>query len=254
MYELSKMTWCEIKDIVGKVDALIMPLGSVEQHGYHLPINNDAFIAEALAKEIAILAKEKGMNLAVGVTISLGLSQHHMNFCGSLTLSKQIYQGMLKEVLLSYYQHGFNKIFIINGHGGNAKAIIELISDLQNQKPWGALKLFQYWEAIKAKGKEILESDYFFHADEGETSLAMALNQRVNLSQLTDSADYNKNKEQFNLLTGEISDLTYIDELSPTGVVGNSKKASHRKGVLLLDIIKNEALSLLKNVAGKEVF
>ena len=97
--------------------AVLLPVGSTEQHGDHLPINTDIAIATAVcvrASEMSDLP-----SAVVAPPVWSGYSPHHMNLPGTLTLDQNTFQALIYEVCLGIWHHGFRKILIVNGHGGN---------------------------------------------------------------------------------------------------------------------------------------
>lgn len=240
------MTWPEIEKVLPELDVVLLPVGSVEQHGPHLPVDNDIFIARALAEEIARKGQEEKLNIALAVSLPLGISVHHMSFPGTVTLTPELYHTVLREVLLSYQQHGLQHILLINGHGGNACTIQTCLENLKEEIPWSLLEVFQYWEVIREKGSHLLDSQHMFHAGEDETSLSMALGQRVLEDELVNSLSASPQSDNYNLLQSEPpAFMPPIEQISSTGVVGNSQVASLEKGQKLLKIIVEEALHII---------
>ena len=99
---LGKMTRPEVEKYLETDDVVLFPVGSTEQHGKHLPFDNDAFSAFEIAKRVA---EETGVIYTP--VMPFGYSIHHMNFPGSITLKTQTLVKVYKEVCLSLLQHGF---------------------------------------------------------------------------------------------------------------------------------------------------
>ena len=119
---LPHLTWPELEATVARTDVAIMPIGSIEQHGPALPLGTDTLLAERVAREAARRAD------AVCVPSTwVGLSSHHMAFPGSLTLSDEVFVRYVLEVAGSLARHGFRKILLYNGHGGNEAAMAYLV-------------------------------------------------------------------------------------------------------------------------------
>lgn len=114
---LMEMTWEEAK---GK-KTMVIPLGSIEQHGPHLPLGTDTLIAEGVSKEIA-----SRLGAVLGPSITPGVSREHMDFPGTVTLSEGTFVKELEETCTSLRNHGFTDIVLVNGHGGNRKALSKL--------------------------------------------------------------------------------------------------------------------------------
>ncbi len=246
MFDFSRMTWPEIRDIIPRLDAVLLPLGSIEQHGFHLPVDNDYYTAQELARIIQKKGEEEGLNLAVSFSLPVGCSHHHMAFPGTVSLSEETFSQVLKEVFYSYYQHGVRRILIVNGHGGNAPGIEKAIIKSREDCDWDMLEPFYYWDTLKNRGSEILESGHYFHACEGETSIALALKQRVLMERAVNSLEENSDLKKLNILEMEEISVPPFHHLTNSGVIGNSKVADKEKGDKLLGIITMEAIRTIQ--------
>lgn len=115
-----ELTWEQIAEAAEARAIVVAPFGSVEQHGPQLPVDTDVRIAEKTATEGAALAAERfGVDSLVLPTMPFGLAQHHLAFAGTVTLSPETYLTVVAEVLGSVVRHGFRRIGVISGHGGN---------------------------------------------------------------------------------------------------------------------------------------
>jgi creatinine amidohydrolase len=115
---LQLMTWPEVEAYLKSSTGIILPIGSTEQHGPTGLIGTDAICAETLAWKAGELA-----DAAVAPTLAVGMSEHHMHFPGSVTLRPITLMSVIRDVVLSLARHGFRRIFVVNGHGGNTASI-----------------------------------------------------------------------------------------------------------------------------------
>ena len=127
------MHWEELTSAeIGALDrdraVVILPLGSVEQHGNHLPIGTDTMLAEAVSRAAA----EASGGTVVMPPPWYGFSAHHMRFPGSITLRAETLLALVEDVVASLVRHDFRRILIVNGHGGNNGLIDVLASTLGN--------------------------------------------------------------------------------------------------------------------------
>jgi creatinine amidohydrolase len=111
---LEDLTWVEAKEYFSENDVVILPVGSIEQHGPHNPLSTDIQNAYAIAKEAA---KRTGVLCLPGIPV--GFSREHKEFPGTLWVSHQTFELYVKEVILSATYHGAKKVIVVNGHGHN---------------------------------------------------------------------------------------------------------------------------------------
>ncbi len=115
---LQLMTWPEVEEYLKNSQGVIIPIGATEQHGPTGLIGTDAICAETLAWRTGELA-----DAVVGPTLTVGMSEHHMHFPGSVTLRPTTLITVVRDVVLSLIRHGFRRFFFVNGHGGNTASI-----------------------------------------------------------------------------------------------------------------------------------
>ncbi len=112
-----ELTWPEMREAIAQQPVILLPFGTIEDHGHHLPINTDNVIVEALCLETARRAPGE---LLVMPLVSYGLDEHHMDFPGTVSVDMQTLLELVSEVAISVARHGFTHIVIVNGHGSNA--------------------------------------------------------------------------------------------------------------------------------------
>ena len=141
-----------------KEDAIvIVPVGSLEQHGPHLPVEIDSLLGETVALRTARLAAEKEPVLVLPM-LWTGLSEHHMSFGGTITLDTDTFLAVLRCVCESIVRHGFRRIVLLNGHGGNENAMRVAADDL-SPKLNVSIVQFTYWYAASQVIAPLLEAE-----------------------------------------------------------------------------------------------
>lgn len=221
---MKKVLWEEMRrteiEEAAKVDAVvIIPVGSIEQHGNHLPVNTDINCSFSIAKSVAEIIDD--FPVLVAPPISWGLSQHHMKYPGTITLKLHTYIDVLTDVATSIAAHGFRKIVFLNGHGGNTGVIdysirVKLMED---NIPSGIG--YTYFRLVDEELKAISEVDFSIgHAAEMETSLQLYLQPEL------------------------------VDKGAATwapGVFGNPAKGTYEKGKRLFEAAVNTVVTLIQD-------
>jgi len=206
----------------------LIPAGSIEQHGPHAPLSTDLIIAEEITEQVA----QKTHSIVLP-SISVGISEEHRDFDGSLYISPDTFRQHLTEIVLSAKSGGIEKFVVVNGHGGNISAIYEVCKNLYLEYTTIALE-WTWFNAISASNMG--------HAGELETSLIMYL--RPDLIGVPP-------KESSNTWGHRIGG-TRIDYLtssfSSNGVVGDPAKASKEKGKELFNRSTKKLTGLIKEM------
>jgi creatinine amidohydrolase len=169
-YYLAEMTWPQIKTYLETRDSVILPVGSTEQHGPNGLMGID-FLSSF---ELAMAVSEKTQTL-VCPPLPYGMAVHHMAFPGTMTFSPSTYIKVIVELLQSLQKHGFKKIWVINGHGGNIAPITTAFCEFLNSDQSVDLQLINWWhlDEVTSFEKEVFQDKNGFHATCGEVALTM---------------------------------------------------------------------------------
>ena len=165
---LPHMTWAEAEQALARTDVAIIPVGSIEQHGPHLPLGTDIYAAVQTCQLIA-----QRTDVLIAPAVFAGLSEHHMGFPGTIALSPETFEAVVYETAQSLIAHGVRKILIYNGHGGNTVSVQNVLNRINQET--GATAVFLNTIPVPAPNPPEKEIPYDFHAGVGETSLMLYL-------------------------------------------------------------------------------
>jgi creatinine amidohydrolase len=224
---------------------IIIPLGATEQHGPHLPTQIDWRSAYEISLRAARLMAGRQRAL-VTPAIPFGMSEHHMSLGGTLTLDYATMAAVIGCVVRSAARHGFERIFVLNGHGGNIAALETIVTELTIE-----LKLpiagGTYWHIAAESIRGILEKQtQLMHACEAETSIMMALSpETVAPLDPSQRGDYVPGMSGIPGVNPGIYRWRHLQTRSAVGVMGEAWSASAEKGHRLLDAITRDVADAL---------
>jgi creatinine amidohydrolase/Fe(II)-dependent formamide hydrolase-like protein len=246
-YLLGELTWPRAKERLLEVDLAILPVGSIEQHGPHLPLDTDAFDANYLAYQVANLCSDpKPLVLPL---IPYGISYHHEDFSGTISVSPDTLSRLVYEVGLSCAKNGIRKLVIINGHGGNVPAL-QFASQMINRET----HIFTCVESGETSDTDIhalIETPNDAHAGELETSTSLA--SRPGLVKLDKARKFvpRFSSRYLNFSTKRsVEWYGRTAKISQSGVLGDPTKASSEKGKRILDMMIAHLVEFIEDLKG----
>lgn len=260
---LERMTWLEVRAALDRgVDAVLMPIGSTEQHGPHMPLDTDSFIARSLCERAAEHGAADGVRLLIAPTINVTVSWYHMQFAGSMRLSVQTFLEVFRQYCDSLVHHGVETLVAVNGHGGNIAALTVAINnyfEITGRRVF----LVQWWDLAADVVSGI--DGPMLHAEEAETSLALALGQDVHEERATrDAFDRGGAVREAGLpwtsfgkygLThrgpGVVVPMDMLRDISPSGVVGDATRAKRETGERIVSTLIPRIVQVCQEMKGK---
>ena len=226
----ANMKAAEIRALKERNAIAILPIGSIEQHGPHLPVQVDTLLVSEVAARTARMVAEE-TPIVVLPTIWSGLAEHHMSLGGTLTLDLATFFGLVRGIVRSVARNGLGRILLLNGHGGNMSALNALVGELSVELDL-PIALATYWIPARQEFAKILEEQpSVAHACEAETSMLLAL--RPDLVAMSRLDEIDPPREW----GGGDSDVYLwqpVSDWSPSGVAGVPGAASADKGERLL--------------------
>ena len=209
--DLTTMTWEEAGENLEDADAALLPTGSVEQHSVHLPVSVDTLRAEHLTEELVEAAPGHDLRFVRLPTLPYGLSEHHMNFPGTVTLSQETYKRVIVEIGASLAEHGVSRLMIVNTHGGNRQPL-SLAADRLG-RDHDVTTHFVHWTDFARERLEEAFGEGWGHAGDHETSV-------IELYR-PDLVREEKKEPQTTKEWPQTRSFTYFDDLTEQGGLGD---------------------------------
>lgn len=218
---------------------LVLPIAAVEQHGPHLPTGTDGIICEAIANEAEARRPETVLLLP---TMWPGASSHHVRFGATLDIRLDRYIELLQEVVREPLRDGFQRLMLLNGHGGNIDPLRVALRQLQMEFPEALLTGAPYWNIAEKEIAAGLEgADKFVgHACEFETSMIMHLRPEL--------VDTDKIADQSGWLPDVVDGLFVSRDMkqrTKAGATGRPDLASAGKGSALFEAIVGKVTAVV---------
>lgn len=216
----------------------LLPVGSTEQHGPHAPLGTDVTAAGAVARAGADVTD---VPVVVAPAIPVGVAAEHRHFPGTLWVSADTFRAYVRETVESLAGHGWDRVVVVNGHGGNVPALRELCGDVTRAGDAYAVP-FTWFDAV---------DDEMGHGGPLETSLLMHVApEQIREDELADAAAGATDR------WGEWVEgvnLAYdTREFSENGVVGDPGEASAERGAALLEEASGALATLIERVAERD--
>lgn len=250
--QLGERNWTEIQSLQEKV--VVATLGSLEQHGHHLPLLTDTMIGTEIARRAEAILGDEALFLP---PLWIGASDHHRAFSGTVSISNDVYVQVLVDMLESLIGSGFRRIFLLNAHGGNITPGRMAIYDVQlrhRDKPelWLA---FSSWWTIAAEQVAALtnvQQEMVTHACEQESSMILRLRPELVRRDAARGAnipfesafycpDFSK--------PSRVDVPRAFDQLSETGAFGHPEIMDEEKGESLFAAAVEEVVAFVREFA-----
>ncbi|KPJ75999.1 MAG: creatininase [Deltaproteobacteria bacterium SG8_13] len=248
-----EMTWEDAEKRLRQVDIALLPVGAIEQHGPHLPLDTDAFDSDYLARRVAQACSPP--RPLVLPPIAYGVSYHHDDFKGTISIDNQTLTRLVYDIGLSAARNGVKKLVIINGHGGNAPAINHAAQMINRDA-----HIFVCVDTGETSDVDIyrfIETPNDVHAGEIETSTSLAVRPGLVRMEKAEKSvpEFSSRYLDFTGKRG-ITWYAFTHRISSSGVMGDPTKASAEKGEKIWEIMVAHLAALveeLKNMTLDEI-
>lgn len=253
-------TWLELRELAKRDDVVIVvPTATLEDHGYHLPIDTDVRLIEAIASGAVAQFNELGEGRALLFPTAVhGYTPHHMDFPGTISLRWNVFVESLLDCGRSLCRHGFDRILIINGHGSNAP-LVDIAARLVNLEYRGAVCMASTLYLTAPESARLIEQERaserggMSHACELETSMYLALEPSlVRMDQaVREIPDWSEHVWNDWPGSGPLSYWPHWSAFSESGVMGDPTVATAEKGQAFLARARAEASQFIAEVARR---
>ncbi len=238
MTDVSEAMDHEIRNKISRgIKRAILPIGSIEQHGTHLPVATDTIIAEEVARRLS-----KFVDALVLPPVFYGVSYEHKPLF-NVSIRNETLVALISDICVSLVENGFNKIILLNAHYGNETVLSSIAQTIYDKVPKGTLIYsLSYWMVL---------DDEMGHADTNETSLMLAIRpELVNMKNAkAGSLKLHKIKSDKKLVLSRLTVIpSSFPKLTSNGVWGDPRKANSRKGKVMLDQVSKKLVNTIKDV------
>lgn len=233
----------ELKALAEKGALPVLPIGSLEQHGPHLPVWTDSFIAHALSVAAAKLATD--IPAIVLPPLWTGLSEHHLPFGGTITIDHATLHAILRCIVRSLQAQGFSRLLIVNGHGGNVDPLAVSVRELAHE--FGMAVVTTTWPSVAPVeiAKTLTTQPGVMHACEGETAVWLALDDgQVRKDKIEEAAGGNAGTQ---VRPGYSRFYSFAERAPRTGVKGDPRAATAEKGQAIIDAVAKHLAEAMKD-------
>jgi creatinine amidohydrolase/Fe(II)-dependent formamide hydrolase-like protein len=244
-YLLAELTWPRAKERFAECDTALLPVGAIEQHGYHLPLDTDSWDADYLCRRVAEACGDpKPLVLPL---IPYGVSYHHDDFPGTLSINPETLAALVYDVGMAAARNGIRKLIIVNGHGGNAPTLQFAAQKINRDAH--IFTCVDTGETSDADIYRITDTPNDVHAGEVETSTALATRPHlVDMDRATrDVQDFSSQYLDFSS-ENSVEWYAHTSRISTSGVMGDATAASVEKGERMWSIMVDHLVAFVESL------
>lgn len=255
-YRYEEFTWPEIRQAAASHRVAVIPVGTVEQHGPHLPLVTDVLTATEMSRRAVEQIPEEAVLLP---SVYYAFNEHHLDFPGTIAVEGQTFIRYVTDIGISLAHHGFQKILLVNGHGSNVPFLDVAARNITNHGK-SICAMVPWWNLVpRDLIARLRESDFpggMAHGCELETSVLLHL--RPDLVQMEKAQpDFPSQKSEFFYWDLEKPSPVFFQEFfsrySRTGTSGDPTKASAEKGRLFVDAVVGRMIQLIRELRTRHI-
>ena len=236
---LTDESWTDAAD--ADTSLALLPVGSTEQHGPHAPLGTDVRTAEAVAEAGAERYPDP---VVVAPAVPVGIAEEHRRFSGTLWTSESTFRAYVRDIVASLAAHGWNRIVVVNGHGGNVAALKEVTARIVRHDDAYAVA-FTWFDEVGDHTSDM------GHAGPLETSMLRDTDPEAVHEDRLDAAA-SGGADRWGEWQGRVNLAVDSDEFTDNGVVGDPRESSGERGAELLDRSAEALCDLLDAVRDRD--
>jgi len=172
-YNLEELTYIDIKKRLEKTKRIIIPFGTLEAHGPHLPIGTDNICAKGISDALA-----KSLNAFIAPCLSYGLTNVLFSYPTGSDFDNELYEKFVIKIISDFLYHGFKTFILVNGHGGNVRVLNKIANDLSQQHK-AVFVVVHWWMAFQEIAKSIYNEAGLGHSGYDETAMVLAFQKEL---------------------------------------------------------------------------
>lgn len=235
---LGELTTVEAAEAVTASPVVLIPAGAFEQHGPGMPLATDLLRADHVVEQVAAAV---GDRVVIGPPVPVGVSPHHLAFAGTVTLSTTTFAAVIRDYVDSLHRHGWRKVLVVTGHGGNNATLTAVGQDLLTTHP----ELQFAWTPVTPLAATVVSgmdvSEVHGHGGEAETAqmlhIAPELVHRDRLEPGTTALAELDPVARLSRRDGHPSLTIRYDRLSRSGILGDPRTATAAAGSSIVDMV-----------------
>jgi creatinine amidohydrolase len=255
-FRYEEFTWPEIREAVAEQRVAVLPVGTIEQHGPHLPLSTDVLCATEIARKAVETMPREAVLLP---SVFYAFNEHHLDFPGTIAVEGDTFIKYVTDIGKSLAYHGFQKILLVNGHGSNVPFLDICARNITNHST-AICAMIPWWNLVpKPLFTELRESAFpggMAHGCELETSVLLYL--RSDLVQMQHAEpDFPPSRSEFFYWDLQSPSPVFFQEFfsrySRTGTSGDPTKATQEKGRRFVEAVVENMVRLIRELRAKEI-
>ncbi len=255
-YFYQDLTWTELRELAPADPVIVLPVGTTEQHGPHLPLSTDYLTASSIAQRAVELAYPHAL---VMEAVPYSFNEHHMDFPGTINIDVHTIIDYIAAIGMSVAHHGFRHMLLLNGHGSNVP-FLDVAARMITNRSDAICGLVSWWKLLSKADLAWRESAFpggMAHGCEMETSLMLQVApDLVDMSKAVCTIDEIQVSEHIWWDLADASAVTFQEFFSrntSTGVQGDATLATTDKGRLVFDTAVRNLVAILEEFRQREI-